>query len=240
MVVQRLQKVLAQAGLASRRRCERLILEGRVTVDGKTVTRLGTSVDTAKQEIRCDGELLKCEKPVHILLYKPRGFVCTARPAEGQRSVLELVPGFSQRLFPVGRLDKDSEGLLILTNDGELNARMTHPRYAVPKTYRITIGGWLSDQQVRDLTSPEWTSSGKMRLAEVKVTARGQRRSELEVVLLEGRNREIRRVLAAKDIKVRRLIRTAIGPVSAHGLSAGQYRYLEKEELDSLLQLRRS
>ena len=124
MARQRLQKILARAGLASRRKCEELILEGRVTVDGELVTRPGLTVDPREQEIRCDGVPLKPQKLAYILLYKPRGFVTSARPAAGQRSVLELVQGFSQRLFPVGRLDRDSEGLLLLTNDGELTEKL--------------------------------------------------------------------------------------------------------------------
>ncbi len=234
MPLERLQKFLARAGVASRRKCEQLILEGRVTVDGDTVTELGSKVDPVRQEVRYDGEVVRLAKPVYLLLYKPRGFECSARPAQGERSVLELVGGFSQRLFIVGRLDKDSEGLLILTNDGELAARVTHPRYGVPKTYKVTVGGRITDSQLEALRSPEWTSGGKMQLGDVKIVVRGQRRSELEVVLSEGRNREIRRVLSAKGIKVRRLIRTAIGPLTVQGLRAGKYRRLKPDEVDLL------
>jgi 23S rRNA pseudouridine2605 synthase len=234
VVLERLQKLLARTGLASRRKCEQVIVDGRVTVDGKVVTKLGISVDPRKQEVRCDGVLLKPQTLVYILLYQPRGFVTSARPAGGERSVPELVPDFSQRLFPAGRLDKDSEGLLILTNDGALTARLTHPRFRMTKTYRVTVSGRLTDAQLKNLTAPEWTSKGKMRIPEVKVVKRGARRSELEIVLREGRNREIRRTLAAKGIKVRRLIRTAIGPVTAQGLAPGQYRRLTRDEVKTL------
>lgn len=234
MAKERLQKILARAGIASRRKCEQLILDGRVTVDGRTVTKLGLSFDPLEQEIKCDGEILKREKHVYVLLYKPRGYVCSLRPARDQHSVLELVDAFSQRLFPVGRLDRDSEGLLLLTNDGDLSARITHPRYSVPKTYRVTVSGRLTKEQIGDVTAPTRTSLGKMHLPQVKVVALGQRRSELEVTLKEGRNREIRRVLAAKGIRVRRLIRTAIGPVKAAGLKSGQYRLLRREEVEHL------
>lgn len=234
MALERLQKVLARAGLASRRKCEHLILEGRVTVDGEAVTELGIKVDPQAQEIKCDGEPIRIEKLVYLVLYKPRGFVCSARPARGERSVLELVPGFSQRLFHVGRLDKDSEGLLILTNDGGFAARLTHPRYQVPKTYRVTVSTRITDEQVRDLTTPTRTSSGKMHLGQVRVVMRDRRRSEIEVVLREGRNREIRRVLAVRGIKVRSLVRTAIGDFTIQGLRPGRYRRLTDEEVKLL------
>jgi 23S rRNA pseudouridine2605 synthase len=232
--LERLQKVLAKAGIASRRKCEKLILDGRVTVDGEVVTKLGTQVDARKQQIKCDGVALKREKPVYVLLNKPRGFVCSLRPARGQKSVLSLVSGFSQRLFPVGRLDRDSEGLILVTNDGELAARLTHPRYQVSKIYKVTISGRLTDDQMESLTKPVGTSSGRMRLPEVKVTVRDRRRSELEVTLREGRNREIRRILAAKGIKVRRLVRTSIGPLRLGELQPGQFRRVNGGELYSL------
>jgi 23S rRNA pseudouridine2605 synthase len=152
----------------------------------------------------------------------------------GERSVLELTGNFTQRLHPAGRLDKDSEGLIVLTNDGELTERITHPRYGITKTYKVTVGGKLSNEQVRALTAPVWTSDGKMRLSEIEVITRSERRSELKVVISEGKNREIRRVLAAKGIKVRRLIRTAIGPITAKGLKQGEYRRLSKKEIEIL------
>ena len=234
MALERLQKILARAGLASRRKCEDLIVQGRVTVDGKVVTELGFRVDPDKQDIKCDGVALKIEKPVYILLYKPPGFICSAKSERGAPSVLTLIPDFTQRLFTVGRLDKDSEGLLMLTNDGSLAHYLTHPKHEVPKTYIVTVSGYLTRQQTRALSLPEWTSDGKMYLDDVRVTSRGRRRSEIEVTIREGRNREIRRVLAAKGIKVRRLIRTAIGPLTVKGLKPGKYRRLKPGELRAL------
>jgi len=235
VALERLQKVLARAGLASRRKCEELIAEGRVTVDGDIVDKPGRRVDPRKQEIRCDGLLLKPEKLVSVLLYKPRGYVTSARPAKGERSVLELVRGFSQRLFPAGRLDKDSEGLLVLTNDGGLGERLTHPRHGIAKTYRITVGGHLTARRLKELTKPEWTSEGKMQLPEIRLLHSGERKSELEITLREGQNREIRRVLAAKGIKVRKLVRTAIGPLTTVGLAPGRYRRITEKETETLL-----
>jgi 23S rRNA pseudouridine2605 synthase len=228
---ERLQKILARAGIASRRKCEELIVQGRVTVDGAVVKELGRRVDPGRQVVECDGVALKAEKLVCLALYKPRGFVSSARREGGAPCVLELVPGFAQRLFPVGRLDRDSEGLLILTNDGNLSQHLTHPVHGVAKTYRVTVSGHLTVQQAKGLAHPEWTSDGRMQLDEARVLSRGRKRSEIEVTLKEGRNREIRRILAAKGIKVRRLIRTAVGPVTVHGLAPGRYRHLTPAEL---------
>ncbi len=234
MALERLQKILARAGIASRRKCEDLIVQGRVTVDGEVIKELGFRADPDKQDIRCDGATLKIEKPVYLLLYKPPGFVCSAKPERDAPSVLTLIPDFAQRLYPVGRLDKDSEGLLILTNDGSLAQYLTHPKHNVSKTYRVTVSGYITRQQAKELSQPEWTADGRMQLDEAKVTLRSRRRSEIEVVLKEGRNREIRRILAAKGIKVRRLIRTAIGPVTADSLKPGRYRRLRPGELNAL------
>lgn len=234
MALERLQKILARAGIASRRKCEDLIVQGRVTVDGEVIKELGCRANPDKQDIRCDGAALKIEKPVYLLLYKPPGFVCSAKPERGAPSVLTLIPDFAQRLYPVGRLDKDSEGLLILTNDGSLAQYLTHPKHNVSKTYRVTVSGYITRQQAKELSQPEWTADGRMQLDEAKVTLRSRRRSEIEVALKEGRNREIRRILAAKGIKVRRLIRTAIGPVTAGGLKPGRYRRLRPGELNAL------
>jgi 23S rRNA pseudouridine2605 synthase len=234
VTLERLQKILARAGIASRRKCEDLIVQGRITVDGEVVTELGCRVDPDRQDVRFDGEALKTEKLVYLLLYKPSGFVCSTRTERGAPSVLTLIPDFAQRLFTVGRLDKDSEGLLILTNDGSLTHYLTHPKHGVQKTYRITVSGYLTKQQTRGLTQPEWTSDGRMQLDEVHVASRSRKRSEIEVTLREGRNREIRRILAAKGIKVRRLIRTAIGPLTLTGLKPGKYRRLKSDELRAL------
>lgn len=234
MASERLQKILARAGIASRRKCEELIVQGRVTVDGTVVTELGRRVDPGREVVECDGFALRPEKLVYLALYKPPGFVCSARPEGRAPCVLQLVTGFAQRLFSVGRLDKDSEGLLILTNDGTLAQRLTHPVHGVTKTYVVTVSGHLTLKQARELASPEWTSDGKMQLESTRVLSRGRKRSELEVTLKEGRNREIRRILAAKGIKVRRLIRIAIGPVAVGGLRPGMYRHLTAGELRAL------
>jgi len=231
----RLQKVLADAGIASRRKCENLILEGRVSVDGEIVRELGIKVEPLKQDIRCDGVAVKPEKLTYLVLNKPRGYVCSASPLKGLPSVLELVQGFSQRLFTVGRLDRDSEGLLILTNDGFLSHHLAHPRHKVIKTYLVTVGGKITAEQEKGLELPVWTAAGRMQLDKVRILSRGQKRSELEVGIKQGKNREIRRTLAAKGMKVRRLVRTSIGFLQLGNLQPGRYRKLTVKEIENLM-----
>lgn len=230
----RLQKVLARAGVASRRKCEEYITAGRVAVDGDVVCELGTKVDPATQVITCDGERVRPEPLIHLLLNKPAGVVCSSEPDGGHTPITELVRGIEQRLFTVGRLDADSEGLVLLTNDGELANRLTHPRYQVPKTYEVETDGRLSAGQVARLTKGVRLPDGVARFDEISVQKSRDGRSRARVVLHQGLNREIRRAFGAVGRGVIRLRRVAIGRLTAPGLRPGARRKLTKRELATI------
>jgi pseudouridine synthase len=233
--MERLQKILARAGIASRRKCEELIAAGRVTVDGAVVRELGSKADPAENDIRCDGQPVKPEPFVYYLVNKPRGMECTHGETGGGRpSVFELFAGVAQRLFAVGRLDADSEGLLIVTNDGAFANRVAHPRYEVPKTYEVTLDAVPTPEQVAELRRGVYLAEGKVRFAEVRVRRLGRDRAVARVVLKEGLNREIRRAFAALGLKVRRLRRTAIGGIEDRRLRSGGRRKLSRQEIDQL------
>jgi 23S rRNA pseudouridine2605 synthase len=229
----RLQKYLASAGVASRRKCEKLIEEGRVEVNRSVVASPGVKVDPEKDEVRCDGEVVSPEKKVYLLLNKPKGFVCSAKP-QGSRTVFELLKSFSQRLFTVGRLDKDSEGLVILTNDGDFAARCSQPKFGIPKTYRVTVAGKIPETQRDSLSKGAFTRNGRMALLDMRIVARRSQETDLEVTLREGRNRHIKRALAVHNLNVRRLTRVAIGKIGIEGLPKGRWRRLSKREIESL------
>ncbi len=236
--MERLHKILAEAGLGSRRKCENLIASGRVSVDGKRITKLGHLVDPIRDNIYCDGESIKRQKKIYFLLNKPRGYVCTNAANSKDPRAIDLLRHIEQRVYTVGRLDKDSEGLLIITNDGELANLLTHPRYGIEKTYMVAVKGRVSDTTVRVLKRGIWISEGKASPARVKVISRRYKHSTLEIGLREGKNREIRRILAKIDHPVISLKRTKIGPLKMHySLKVGKYRALSKEEVESLYSL---
>ena len=230
---ERLQKVLASAGYGSRRECEALIEEGRVEVQRQVVTQLGTKVDLATQEVRVDGVAIKKPRLVYYLLNKPVNVVCTNSDPEGRPRVIDLVKS-DQRIFPVGRLDRTSEGLILVTNDGELANQLTHPRYGVEKTYHAVVDGFPNLDDLKMLERGVHLAEGFAQVASARVKKKFKGKSELEIVLREGRNREVRRLLARIGHKVRRLVRVAIGPVKLAGLPTGAYRVLERSELAAL------
>ena len=230
---ERLQKVLAAAGFGSRRECESLIQEGRVEVDRQVVTQLGTRVDADRQEVRLDGVVLRQPRSVYLALNKPPGVVSTNRDPQGRQRVVDLVPN-DIRLFSVGRLDRFSEGLLVLTNDGDLANRLTHPRYGVEKTYRVRVAGNPSVESIRQLRHGVYLAEGFARVASVRIKKRHGKSTELEIVLDEGRNREVRRLLARIGHKVIQLCRVAIGPLRLGEMPAGSYRQLTQREVRQL------
>ena len=232
--MERLNKFLAHAGVGSRRYCETLISSGRVTVDGRTVRELGTRVDPSRQRISVDGEPLRSERPVYWLVNKPRGYLCTNRDPAGRPLAIDLVPHVSQRVYTVGRLDEDSEGLLLLTNDGDLAHRLMHPRFGVDKTYQVQVAGTPTAEDVQQLLKGVWLSDGHVRARQVKREKRQGDSTWLRIVLNEGKNREIRRMLARLGHKVLRLRRVALGPVRLGTLLAGKARRLTHPELDAL------
>ncbi len=231
---QRLQKVLAAAGLGSRRQCEELIAVGRVEVDRRVVTEMGTRVDPAKQRIRVDGVPLPTAKLEYFAVNKPSGVLSTNRDPSGRPRVIDLVPARDTRLFTIGRLDLGSDGLILVTNDGELANRLTHPRYGVAKTYRVTVAGQPSREVLMKLRKGVHLAESIARAERVVVKSRRKESTILEMVLREGKNREIRRILARLGHKVLRLTRTAVGPIRLGTLPPGEARRLTREEVKSL------
>jgi 23S rRNA pseudouridine2605 synthase len=225
--------VLAAAGVASRRECEALILDGRVEVDRETVTELGTRVDPMRQEIRVDGAPLGRRRHVYYLVNKPVGVVCTNRDPDRRTRVIDLVPDES-RLFTIGRLDRSSEGLILVTNDGDLANMLAHPRYGVPKTYRATVVGCPTAETLKRLRGGVHLAEGVARVAAIRTRGRHARGAELELVLSEGRNREVRRILAKVGHKVLQLRRIAFGPIRLGNLPSGEVRRLTGAELHQL------
>jgi len=225
--------VLAAAGVGSRRQCEELIAEGRVEVDRRVVTEPGTRVDVGRQSIAVDGTRVNARRPSYYVVNKPPGVVSTNRDPQGRPRVVDLVPR-DERLFAVGRLDRSSEGLILVTNDGELAHRLTHPRFGVPKTYLAMVAGSPHPEQLKKLVQGVHLAEGVARAAAVRVRKRRKGVTEVEIVLREGINREVRRLFARIGHKVLRLKRVAIGPIRLAGLPTGACRRLAHEEVKQL------
>lgn len=230
----RLQRVLANAGFGSRRQCEDLITDGRVEVDGRTVTELGTRVDPKKQTVRVDGETLRPSKSVYIALFKPKGVLCTSRDQQGRTRAVDLVPRELGRLFPVGRLDMHSEGLLLLTNDGDLTERLTHPKYGVQKVYRVLVAGVLDAAALARLRRGVRLAEGIAKPDRVVLKSHHKQSTVLDITLSEGKNREIRRMLATLGHKVMQLIRISVGPIKLGDMLPGDWRKLTAAEIRQL------
>jgi 23S rRNA pseudouridine2605 synthase len=230
---ERLQKVLAAAGIASRRECEELMLQGRVEVDGHCVTELGTRVNPFQQRIRVDGVALPRPRRAYYMLNKPTGVVCTNRDPSGRPRAVDLI-GTDEHLFTVGRLDRSSEGLILVTNDGELSNRLTHPRYGVQKLYRVRVAGHPPVEILQQLRKGVHFAEGFARVAGIRIRRRYRDSTELEITLAEGRNREIRRLLARVGHKVMRLQRIAFGPLRLGDLPVGAHRRLTPQEIRQL------
>lgn len=229
---ERLQKILAQAGVASRRRAEEYIRQGRVKVDGRVVTEMGARVDPDRQFVEFDGKPVSArEKPVYILLNKPQGYVSTLHDPQGRPVVTSLIKGVRERIFPVGRLDLDSEGALLLTNDGELANRILHPRFEVKKTYLARVTGQPRAEQLRRLAAGIVIEGRRTWPAAVTVREAGPESSLIEVIIHEGRKRQVRKMFAAIGHPVRQLKRIAYGGLELGSLPPGRYRYLHRREL---------
>jgi 23S rRNA pseudouridine2605 synthase len=233
----RLHKLLARSGVASRRRCEELMLAGEVTVDGEVVTRLGTKVDPVTAVIRVGGKRLPPVSPhVYLVLNKPTRVVSTMSDPQGRPTLTDLVADRPERLFHVGRLDTDTAGLLLLTNDGEFAQRMAHPSYEVDKTYVAEVDGRVSKTTLEMLLTGIVLDDGPVTVSAARLVGQGvQDRSIVELVIHEGRNRIVRRLLDHVGHPVRKLTRIAIGPVQLVGLKPGELRELTRDELGSLL-----
>ncbi|MGC8560116.1 MAG: pseudouridine synthase [Phycisphaerae bacterium] len=237
----RLQKFMADCGVASRRHCEEMIRSGQVRVNGEPRSELPVMIDPTRDQVTVGDTLLEPiqpEKPVHVLLYKPRGILVTRQDQSGRKTVFDLIKPISQRLFPVGRLDMDSRGLLLMTNDGELANRLTHPSYGVEKLYIVTVDGKMSPGALEKIRKGAWLGPAGRGQAvrteglKIKLVSNDRQFTTLEVRLAEGRNREIRRVLARAGYRVRDLCRVAIAEkLTIKGLSPGEYRLLTDAEV---------
>lgn len=233
---ERLQKIIAAAGIVSRRAAETLIRQGRISVNGVVVTELGTKADTARDDIRVDGRLISTEvSKVYLLLNKPRGFVTTLKDPEGRPIVTDLLQGVGERVFPVGRLDYDSEGLLLLTNDGDFAQRIQHPRYRIPRTYRVKIRGVLTRHELKEIENGTELEDGFFRPLSVRLEKTNPKSSWIVMAILEGRNRVIRRLFDAVGHPVARLMRVALGELHLGKLGEGEFRNLKKGEMEHLL-----
>lgn len=225
---------MAACSVASRRKCEELIEAGAVKVNGRTAA-LGDKVSPHdKVTVRGRRVVMKRDRLVYVALNKPRGFITTMQDEQGRKCVRDLIDGVEERVFPVGRLDRESEGLLILTNDGELANRITHPAHHVAKTYRVTVGPDVPEEKLDFLRTGVELDGRMTAPAEVTVLTREPSRTVLQIVIREGRNRQIRRMCEALGLEVRRLKRTAVGPVRLGMLHPGSWRYLTAEETDRL------
>ena len=233
-VLVRLQKFLAAAGIGSRRHCEEYILSRRVSVDGEEIRDLGTRVDPRRQTVRLDGQIIKSQPKRYYLLNKPVGYLCTNRDPAGRPQAIDLLGQDGPRLFTVGRLDENSQGLLLVTNDGELANRLAHPRYRVQRKYRVQVVGKPTRQTLDTMQRGVYFSEGKFRVKHIK-RIRSQRNSTfLEIILSEGQNREIRRVLARLGHKVISLQRIGFGTLKLGRLGEGEFRPLKPTELKEL------
>ena len=234
MPAERLQRLLARAGYGSRRAVEQLIVEGRVTVDGR-VAILGDRADAMEHEVRVDGLVVNLDPNVrYYALHKPSGVVTTMRDPQGRPDIRGFLPEDGPRVFPVGRLDRDSEGLLLLTNDGDLANALTHPRFGVEKEYLAEVEGAPTSRHVAQLKRGAELEDGHARAKDARVAGRAGDRGALRVVMTEGRKREVRRLLAAIGLPVTRLVRVRIGPVRLGRLAPGEVRELTHEELLAL------
>ena len=231
----RLQKYLAECGVASRRKSEELIEQGKVKVNGR-VAQIGDKINPKKDDITVSGKkVVKSRQYTYIILHKPRGFITTMSDEMGRKCVAELIKDVNARVYPVGRLDRDSEGMLLMTNDGEFANAMTHPTKHVPKTYRVTVRPSITDEQITALTTGIMLEGRKTAPAEVRVLTREEGRVVIEIILYEGRNRQIRKMCESLGLEVARLKRTAIGTIKLGMLPQGKWRELTEDEVHKLM-----
>lgn len=233
---ERLQKIVSRYGHISRRAAETLISDGRVSLNGEVVSQMGVKADPQKDAIRLDGKLISSDLTlVYILLYKPPGYVTTLSDPENRPVVTDLIKGEGERLFPVGRLDYDSEGLLLLTNDGGFAQKIQHPRYGVPKRYRVRISGHLTTEEMQRLKKGVRFEEGFFQPRDLRIEKHNDKSLWISLTISEGKNRMIRKGFAALRHDVERLVRVSIGDVQLGNLKQGMYRHLTKKEIESLL-----
>ena len=230
----RLQRFLAACGLGSRRACEEFITQGRITVDGETVAELGATVDPSSQTIALDGERLRMERKKYYVLHKPPGYLCTNSDPAGRRKAIDLLPSEGPRLFTVGRLDENSTGLLVVTNDCDLAEKLAHPRNQIFRTYHIQVAGHPTREIYESLKEGLRFAEGRFRVRSIKSIKKIGQSTWLEVILSEGHNRELRRLFARVGHKILKLARIAFGPIRLGKLKMGEFRDLSIQELEAL------
>lgn len=237
-IVERLQKVIAKAGIASRRKAEELIVQGKVTVNGKTVTELGVKVGP-KDIIEVDGIKVEREEPVYFLLYKPRGVITTVSDDKKRKTVMDFFPNVDQRIYPVGRLDYDTSGILIMTNDGDFTNLLTHPKYKIEKTYIAKVKGIPSKEALRQLQKGVRLEDGMTQPAKVKFLSGDKKKNTaiIELTIHEGRNRQVRRMFEHIGHPVLKLKRERFAFLTLDGLNAGEWRPLTPHEVKQLIAL---
>jgi 23S rRNA pseudouridine2605 synthase len=233
--VLRLQKFLAEAGVASRRAGEQIILAGRVNVNGRPVQTLGTKVDPIHDQVTVDGKPVRPKARLYLALHKPRVCVCSHKDELNRATIYDLLPKEWRTVNSVGRLDFASEGLIFLTNDGEFALRLTHPRYGVRKRYVATVAGRVDEAMIERFTSGVWHGGEKLKAERVWLVTAGKTQSVVELELAEGKNREVRRLFESQGLTIRRLVRTQIGKIKLGELKTGRWRTLTQTEIKTLL-----
>lgn len=231
----RLQKFLADAGVASRRAGEQIILEGRVAVNGTVVRELGTKVDPDHDHVKLDGKPLRAKRKIYLAMNKPRGLVCTKNDEHGRPTIYELLPAEWGHLHSVGRLDFNSEGLILLTNDGSFSLHLTHPKYGVRKKYVATVSGSVDEAMLDRFKAGVYHDGDKLRIDRGKILGASSTQSVVELELTEGKNREVRRLFESQGLSVKKLVRVQIGSVKLGQLKTNKWRTLTEPEIKSLL-----
>jgi 23S rRNA pseudouridine2605 synthase len=231
----RLQKFLAEAGVASRRASEQIIADGRVSVNGRTVRELGSKIDPAHDTVALDGTRLKTKRKLYLALNKPRGYICSRRDPHTRKIVHDLLPKEWANLHSVGRLDYDSEGLLFLTNDGEFSLHLTHPRYGVRKKYLVMVEGRVEAEMLAPMLRGISHEGERLKAERTRIVTANNSRSVVEIELTEGKNREVRRLFATQGLILERLQRVQIGPIKLGELPSGKWRTLSETEVKSLV-----
>ncbi len=233
--MERIQKILAKCGIASRREAERMVIEGRVMVNGRIIDQLGFKADPSKDHIKVDGKKLAGFEPkVALLLNKPRGYLSTVKDPQDRATVMDLLKKVKWRVYPVGRLDFDAEGLLLLTNDGDLTYLFSHPKFSIPRTYWVKVEGVPDEKKLTQLKKGVMLEDGRARMVSSHILRQGEKNSWLRVVVTEGRNRLVKRMFSAVGHPVLKLKRIEFGPIRLGNLPVGQFRYLTPEEITKL------
>jgi len=236
-MIQRINRIISEAGLASRRKADELISAGRVTVNGTILKELGAKADWGKDRILLDGrEIPAPPEKIYLMLNKPFGYVCTLHDPQGRPIVTDLIKNISQRVYPVGRLDFDSMGLLLLTNDGDFSFQVTHPRFHLPRTYKVTVRGIVTKKDIDNMTRGMELEDGPIRASSAALLKREGDKSLVRLTIAQGRNRIVRRMFEALGYTVIHLVRIGFGNLELGELKVGKYRNLKPEEITSLME----